>query len=768
MSNLIRSDDLPADRPDDPAAADSTPDTPDSTDDDSYRGRIGREYLEKALDKGPSALAQQIRYVLMLSQIFGGEPVTTPYPEAPVSTRHARLKLLARLTDTLDDHHLQALLHDVQQIGDATVRLPLLTELAPYLSMERLHSVLRTIWRQLEAIVDPVVRARTLYALAPLLDDLDNDPRTPSALRRILQHAENITQTEARLRSLVALVPHLPDNMTVETCETILNTLQESNSDALCSKTLVALAPHLPPVLEDKAFQIATAIDNPAELARTLTGLARHLRQDALPRVRDVAVEAIRVIEPEDDRAEALIEFAPYLEEAHMDADGFPQVLEKALRIAIHIIRRDTRARILVALAPHLTPDLQREALAAVHALGNEQDRAYLLAQLAPHLPDEMQMAGLKIADALQAPDARAHAFMQLAASVPEHARLQTLQDALTAACDLPHYYERVQALLRLTDRLPHDLHQQALVHALDAARRIENEHARARALSTLGSYLPPPLLSEALAATQTVQDPEKRLNACYGLVAYLPPGDVQQQAIQEMMHASRQLLPDYKRARALVGIIPHVDDSRLPEIRVLADKLDDPIDRLNVYIALIDRVTESGHLDQLMHRAWRCFLRIDDGYDRASSLAALAPHLPDERRAQVPQMILSLVQSISDGYDKAIAIGLLVHLLVDGDAPPALLLPDSHMALQQGLLAALTIPQQQIRTDMVEEGALRWVTHISSSEQTVALWQQLAPQLANLPLPDVLLCLGALLPILKQLAPHGGLQSIAQLMGMD
>jgi hypothetical protein len=442
-------------------------------------------------------------------------------------------------------------------------------------------------------------------------------------------------------------------------------------------------------------------------------------------------------------------------------------VLERALRIAIHTTRRDTRARILVALAPHLTPDLLREALAAVHALGNEQDRAYLLAELAPHLPDEMQMKALTIADALQTPDARAHALMNLAASVPEHARLQTLRDALATASEVPHLYARVQALLRLTDSLPDDLHHQALVNALDAACRIDNEHARARALSMLGSYLSQPLLLEAFTVTQTIQDPEKRLNAYHGMVAYLPPGDVQQDAIQEMMHASRELLLDYRRARALVGIIPHVDDSRLPEISVLADKLDDPVDRLNVYIALIERVTDADHLEKLMYRAWSCFLRIDDGYDRASSLAALAPHLPEKRRAQLPQMILSLVESISDGYDRATVMGLLVHLLVDDDASPALILPDSRTALQQGLLAALTIPQQQIRADMIEEGALRWIKHVSSSEKTFALWRQLAPQLATLPLPDVLLCLGGLLPILKQLAPRDSLKAIAQLMGM-
>jgi hypothetical protein len=736
----------------------------ETADEKAPRGTIGRDYLEKALQNGAPALPRQIRYILMLSQVFGGEPATAPYPETPLDVHHARLALLAQLSETLTGDTLQVVLRDVQQIGDATVRLPLLAKLAHYLTAPRLRSTLRDIWRQINAIVDPVTRTHTLYALAPLLKQLNDDPRQQSVMQTVLQHASRIPRTEARLRSLVALVAHLPDDLAARTCRQILDTLRESNSDAICSKILVALAPHLPPEFDDDVLKIATAIDNPAELARTLTGLARHMRAETLPRVREVAVDAIGTIEAEDDRADALIEFAPYLEGALPHDAEFPQVLEKALRMTIHITRRDTRARMLVALAPHLTPDLKSEALAAVHALGHEQDRAYLLAQLAPHLPPDMLMASLTVAHAMRRRDARVHALTALAPHLPQHAQPQTLHDALAAASNLPHRYERVQALLRLTRVLPADLTQQALSNALDAARRIDNEHARARALSALGSALPPPLLTKALAAVQTIHNPEKRLNAYYGLVAYLPP-DEQATATQDMMHAARQLLLAYKRARALVGIVPHVSGERLQEIHVLADKLDDPIDQLNVYIALIDHVTDEDHRADLVRRAWSRFLRIEDGYDRASSLAALASYLPDDRRAQLPQMILSLIESVSEGYDKATVIALLVKLLAETDTAPTLSLPDSLTALEQAFEAALRIPQQQTRADLLHQGALLWVEFTSDTDRTYALWTQLARQLATLPLPDVLLCLGSLLPVLRRIAPDESLQAILRLM---
>ncbi len=728
------------------------------------RGTIGRDYLEKALQNGASALPRQIRYILMLSQVFGGDPATAPYPETPLDVHHARLSLLAQLSETLEDTQLRGLLRDVQQIGDATVRLPLLAMLAHYLTASRLRSTVRDIWRQSEAIVDPVTRTRTLYALALLLKQLDDDPLQQSVMQQVLAHAERISRTEARLRSLVALVAHLPDDLAACTCQQILHTLRESNSDAICSKILVALVPHLPPKFDDDALQIATAIENPAELARTLTGLARHMRPAMLPRVREVAVDAIHAIESEDDRADALIEFAPHLEHATVADAEFPQVLEKALRMTIHITRRETRARMLVALAPYLPPDLKSEALAAVHALGREQDRADLLAQLAPHLPEDMLLASLNVAHAMRQNDARVHALTALAPHLPLHALPQTLHDALAAASNLSHLYERVQALLHLTRILPADLTQQAVSNALDAACRIDNENARARALSALGSALPPPLLSKALAIAQTIHDPEKRLNAYHGLVAYLPPDD-QAAATQNMMDASRQLLLAYKRARALVGIVTHVSGERLQEIQVLADKLDDPIDQLNVYIALIDRITDADQRADLVRRAWSRFLRIDDGYDRASSLAALAPHLPDERRSQLPQMILSLIESVSEGYDKATVIALLVKLLAEIDPAPAVVLPDSLTALEEALEAALRIPQQQTRADLVHEGALLWVEYTSDTGRTYALWQRLARHLATLPLPDVLLCLGSLLPILTQIAPDESLRVILRLM---
>jgi len=426
--------------------------------------------------------------------------------------------------------------------------------------------------------------------------------------------------------------------------------------------------------------------------------------------------------------------------------------------------RRAVRAKVLVALASHLTPDLQGEALAAVHALQGEREKALLLADLAPQLPGNMLVASLAVAHTMHEPDARVHALCALAHFVPEHARQQTMLDALAAASNLPHHYERVRALISLLDILPPPLMDQALANALETARSIENENARARSLSVLGPHLPEPLLAQALVIAKELENPQQRLNALVGLIKQLS-GAAYDDVINQMVGCARQMPLEYRRARALAAIVPFVQPQHLGEVLELTDKLDDPVDRFNVTVMVVQHLPAEQR-PPLVAKAWSLLRRIEDGYDRATALATLAVFMPPGLAEDMTLVAVNSIQDIPDEYDKASAIALLVPLVSDDEIGQWSTLPDGITALRRGIEAALLTHQQGLRADLLTRGISLWVDH-TDGEQSFSLWKQVVRRLVTLPLSDVLICLGALLPLVKHFAGQEGWQIVAEALGV-
>lgn len=723
----------------------------------------GRGQFLSALEAGAGAFRQQLRLLLALSQVNSNKPNRTPYSEKPLSIRQARLTVLTDIPEILGENGAQQLFKEIVQIGDASVRLPLLAKLAIRMPASQYRTIVRDIWNQAKAIVDPLARARTLFGIAPLLTLLHDEPATPSALLQVLGIAQTIKNTEARLRSLIALVPYLPQEVATRTVRRVLIELHESKNDALCARSLMALSPMLPQDVEAMVLEVAEGIKSPVERARSLTALARYMPEEFQPRLRHSALDAIMAIEGEEERADILVAFAPNLEYMRQ-GDTFPEVLEKALTIGITITRRHIRAKVLVALAPHLTTDLQGEALAAVHSLNNERDRAMLLAELAPQLPGNMLVASLAVAHTMREQDSRVHALSVLAHYVPENARMQTILDALAAASNLPRHFERVGALVGLLDILPPHLLEQALTNALETARLIENENARARAISLLGSHLPERLLMRALDIILELENPQQRLNTLLSIIPALN-GEKYQEALRHALQTARQMPLEYKRARALISIAPHLKPEMLTEVHTLADTLDDPLDKANVYIAISQNLPPEQR-PALIVRTWSLLRQIEDGYDRATVIAALAPFLPATARNDLTAAILNAIHTVGEDYDKASAITILAPLLADDTSSSEMSLPDAYTAIQKGLEAALTIPHQALRTQLLVQGAALW-GETSDKERSFNLWKQLAKELITLPLPDVLLCLGALLPIIRDFASDAGLQDVARVLGI-
>lgn len=708
------------------------------------------------------AIPRQVNLILGLSQLKGAKPNTTPSPERPLTISQARIAALTALVGVMNDTQDQQLLHKVSQIKDDHVRLPLVVQLALQLDPEDYQAVMRDAWQQTLQMTDMVARSRTLLTLAPLMALKDDEPAAPSILLEVVALAQSIGNTEARIRSLVALAPHLPRMMGVRLMHRALNDIEQISNDTVRANAISPMTTYLPEELEDQAVRCAMSIESPGDRAQTLTALARTFSHQFHPNLRMAALEAIAAIPVEDDRATALMAFVPYLDYV-VEEGEFPELLQAALRIAISLTRRHLRARALVALAPHLTPDLQGEALAAVHGLENATERAALLAQLAPLLPMDMLVASMAVAHTMNEQDARVHALTVIARHLPDDMREQTILDALGAASSLRRPYEKATALIALIDILPDKLRRRTLQQILEAASSIDNENSRSRALAMLGPMLSTDLIDAALDTIYAIQEPQLRLNALIGLLPQLN-ADHRTQVLRHLLQCSLEMTYEYKRARALVTIAPYLTRDLLHEAIDIANTLSEPFDRASAYIAVAQNLPPIER-PRIIDEAWSLIKEIDDGYDRASALSAIAAYLPGRMRGELSQAASMAIGSIMDEYDQASAITILAPLLVVEQSVQSSELPSAYNAISQAVLSTLDVPQQGMRVELLEEAIGLWES--LDKERSYDLWRKVAWRMSSLPLADVLLCLGTLTPVIQSLGGDDSLKEIAKILGV-
>ncbi len=716
--------------------------------------------LQIALAAGQRVIAQQVRAVLALSQTIPTSATDLPYADEVLTPAESRLVMLAHVSEKLSDAQLDRLVEEVKALPHSAARLDILIRLARHLPMHRRHSVVGDVWTEVRRLADPVARARVLFQLAALLRVHEDEYAAPASLLPVLEAAQAINNAEARIRSLTAIAGYLPQALRVRTLHRLLDEIDRLPNDRLRSSAIIALAEQLPAEVEARALRSAESIETPAERARPLISLSSRLSPALQSRLRADALAAVRIIANEEERADALIAFAPLLEDLP-DQEALSALREQVRAVIAAIHRRPIRARVLVALARHLTPDLLSEALSITNSLSSEHDRAVLLAELAPSLPHSAIRASVETARAMLSVDSRILALTALAPFAPEDSREQIGSEVLSDVSSLPHPFERVTAMIALTEILPSELHEHVLTMALESALEIENENARARALSLLGPRLPPALLPPALEGAFQFAAPNPRMIALSGLAPGLQ-GDARHDALAHLLASAREIQLEYKRARALVSIAPLLPVDLLHEVQVAAESLVDPFDRVIVYIAVAQNLPPDQRPPVIAH-AWTLIQRIEAGYDAASAITAIAPFLPESARADLAQTASSVIATIRDEYDRASAISILVPLLLTDDQPePEHVLPDSYLALEEGLSAALDVPYQRVRTHLLEEAAAIWAED-GYFEPSYRLWQTVALRLAELPFADSLLCIGALLPVLRILAGDDEIADIAR-----
>jgi hypothetical protein len=103
---------------------------------------------------------------------------------------------------------------------------------------------------------------------------------------------------------------------------------------------------------------------------------------------------------------------------------------------------------------------------------------------------------------------------------------------------------------------------------------------------------------------------------------------------------------------------------------------------------------------------------------------------------------------------------------LAESDKTTFTPLPDKFTVIREGVKLALRVPQQHLRVQLLSEGIALWL-ELDTTDQRYRLWVEVAQHLQALPLADVLLCLGELVPVMRDLTDSQTFDQIIQVLGV-
>jgi hypothetical protein len=357
-------------------------------------------------------------------------------------------------------------------------RVPVLALLAPHLNSEQLEEALRLLTPE---------------------DPLDGG------------HAE------AAAEGLQVLATYLPESLLAAAIEIAegIGYLHER------AQALAALSPRLTGTLIERALAVARAIPPTAHAdgrhgggrhhrAEALVAIATRLPEPARHAVLDEALATARAIHWAQDRAATFVELAPDL------PNGLrTQAVEEALdALAEADMPDDHVARLLGLLAPFFEGQMQRRALEAAHALGEDEARGRALLALAAFLPEPARggavCEAVSAARSIYAVDEtdrlrKLALLVAVAEQLPAASRAKLIDEAHTAAQELEYpsqgeYPSQDDTpLARLLPHLSPQDRDALLARALSSVRGIAAEGARHQLLLQLVPLLTPPVQLEVM-----------------------------------------------------------------------------------------------------------------------------------------------------------------------------------------------------------------------------------------------------------------------------
>jgi hypothetical protein len=529
--------------------------------------------------------------------------------------------------------------------------------LAPHLP----ETLIGTALTRAESIADGGSRTRAIIALFPRLVGPDRD----SVIEEVLQAVRAIEDSWTRGQVLAEAVKSgMAEAILIEEA---LNTIALQPQGWARLDGLVGIAPWIPSDLGEKALEIALGIEQRWRV-EALALIAPRIKPVLLTRV----LQHVEQLTTDKWREEILQALAPYLNE---------EQLAMAIDLARTLGQSSRRATLVGFLAPYLSDRLLADALSIARAVGDDSERAKVLGTLASLLPDTERppliaealeaIAAVRLdshrADAIaklgpllsykscsevvgyivQMRDATSQciALASVAALLDADDRTFRLKEALAAASQVTDDISRAEALVQLLPHLDEQTKIKVFVEAYETIRRVSSNFERTRLFARLLDFLPE---RDVLGTLGEETLTEMRAFASYnsrrrGL------GDTRfdRGRLDEMLgyvvEIALRIPEPGDRARGLALLLRHFSaDERARFYGQLVETIGRHSEDLSESLynpwpdtaALADVATELEGPDckRLFGAAFQQVLTRDQDDDRrASEIATLAPHLPEE-----------------------------------------------------------------------------------------------------------------------------------------
>jgi hypothetical protein len=540
----------------------------------------------------------------------------------------SRPKVLAalapRLPETQRASLIQEALRIAQDIGNPSECAEVLAVLVPRLPKAQRVAAIR---KALEAVHEGDCLAPSCWnALVRRLPKSEREPYLYMLKQGCEIMMSKPAYQESGAKFICALAPRFPASQRSLLMDEGLKSTGSIHDPWKRVQVEVALASRLPEAQRASWLKEAQNADRPPAYNRsdieTLAALAALLPEAERTSILEEALTATKHIEDKVGCAQALTALLPQFSE-----DQRSHLLEEALEAAETISDAWVHGKVLAALAPQLPTPLLKEALrATAQRVGDDYERSRALAELALQLPEACQLAplikeALRAAQNISAKVFRLSALTAVAPHLPKDERtaviLSEWKDFLLGRTETT-----AAALVFLAPELPEFIQTPFLEAALVSIESIKDPWYRAELLVRLAPRLPAPLLKAAVKVAQKINDEWPRAVALASLAPRLPASTVEELKSVEANH-------EWMLAKVLAAVAPA--PSPLPT--ALLKKMLKVASESRSVEMLRDLAPDLPA--NLAEEAWQTARHhIRCPQNRTGVLAALAPRLPETRRA--------------------------------------------------------------------------------------------------------------------------------------
>jgi hypothetical protein len=526
-------------------------------------------------------------------------------------------------------------------------------------------------------------QCEALIEMAPYLPE--------SLLREALDMARGIDNEYDRRRALAGLAPHLPASLLREDLA-LARRIDDSSSQSAPLRELSQWLIFLDDV-EGALAAVEAIVDVEAHLS-ALVELLPKVPETVRPRLLFRVVEMTQQVRSEQARVKTLIDILPFLTEIERT-----EVLSEAMVVAREIRDVSDRVRTLMIIDPHLPPEereaLHVEALAEVRKTELDEPDAQHIAKLLSPLPGETQpsIAGLVFADIRTSGvrESRKRALIELFPHLSEIERAATRAEVLVTVRESGTVWDRVRNLIRLTPYFPEPERTILIDEALTLT--LGNTSYLTNTLPEVAPLLSEQLLREAIIRIEASEDEDWRQWALAILAPYLAKFGYVDEALKLLSTFEGRFRELYKD-KALVGISPYLSEQLLREVIATAQVIckeaaderelllqerfaqrdrDREYERGRALSHLVCQLANLGYAEEALTAAQTMKENSDSSW-WPRTIAALALHIPKERRAEVFAEGFVAARNIEDIDKRAKALKSLastsLHLYQSEDLP--------------------------------------------------------------------------------------------------